>query len=213
MSRRIEHKPQSRLHEGILYIPSWKGSVLAWAGDGAYWSIQVDIHSHKDGGVGKFHLGAQDKLVQGVHPMHQGQWVQLHKLHEELFGDYCWVPLGLGREEWPYYGEAWPMCNLGRGEGFVYCLLSIFRKGGSLLSDILNFFVHWLIQVQSYNDALTTVSTLSWTELVNETGCHAKCSYKQYSFKKVSCQQIDIRYVGLTDVLYTIFHFRSAMKP
>ena len=32
------------------------------------------------------------------------------------------------------------------------------------------------------------VSTLSWTDLVNETGCHAKCSYKQYSFEKVSCQ-------------------------
>ena len=97
-----------------------------------------------------------------------------------------------------------------------YCLLSswfillwLFPKKGTPWYWLLTCFVHWLTQVQRYTDALTTVSTLSWTDLVNETGCHAKCSYKQYSFEKVSCQWESDMLV----MYYYIYHFRSAMKP
>merc|ERR1712079_134067 len=40
-------------------------------------------------------------------------------------------------------------------------------------------------QIQRYDEALTNVSKLSWTEMGKETGCIAKCSYTQYSFEKL----------------------------
>ena len=36
-----------------------------------------------------------------------------------------------------------------------------------------------------YQSTLTTISKLSWTQLVNLTGCHAKCTWNRYSFNKV----------------------------
>ena len=41
-------------------------------------------------------------------------------------------------------------------------------------------------QILKYDNALTNVSKLSWTEMVKTTGCLPKCSYKQFSFEKVS---------------------------
>ena len=41
-------------------------------------------------------------------------------------------------------------------------------------------------QVLGYQNTLNNVSKLPWLELVRVTGCNAKCSYKQFSFEKVS---------------------------
>ena len=40
-------------------------------------------------------------------------------------------------------------------------------------------------QVQQYSNALSTISKLSWTQMVNVSGCNGKCSYKQYTYEKV----------------------------
>lgn len=40
-------------------------------------------------------------------------------------------------------------------------------------------------QVLRYHEALNTVRKLSWTQMVNVTGCLAKCSYREFKFEKV----------------------------
>ena len=40
-------------------------------------------------------------------------------------------------------------------------------------------------QVLQYHEALNTVRKLSWTQMVNVTGCLAKCSYREFRFEKV----------------------------
>ena len=40
-------------------------------------------------------------------------------------------------------------------------------------------------QVLRYHEALNTVRKLSWTQMVNVTGCLAKCSYREFRFEKV----------------------------
>ena len=42
-----------------------------------------------------------------------------------------------------------------------------------------------IFQVQRYKSALNNLWTLTWTQLVNVTGCYGKCSYTEYSFKQV----------------------------
>ena len=50
-----------------------------------------------------------------------------------------------------------------------------FKKGSCMTWD----------DVLLYQSTLTTISKLSWTQLVNLTGCHAKCTWNRYSFNKV----------------------------
>ena len=50
-----------------------------------------------------------------------------------------------------------------------------FNKGSCMTWD----------EVLLYQSTLTTISKLSWTQLVNRTGCHAKCTWNRYSFNKV----------------------------
>ena len=41
-------------------------------------------------------------------------------------------------------------------------------------------------QVLRYQITLTKINKLSWMELVKVTGCHAKCTYREYNFEKVT---------------------------
>ena len=45
-------------------------------------------------------------------------------------------------------------------------------------------------QLDRYHTALTIVNKLSWPQLVNVTGCHAKCSYREFTFEKVGTTYI-----------------------
>ena len=46
-------------------------------------------------------------------------------------------------------------------------------------------------QVLRYHEALNTVRKLSWTQMVNVTGCLAKCSYREFRFEKVGITLLD----------------------
>ena len=60
-------------------------------------------------------------------------------------------------------------------------------------------------QVQQYSSVLSSISKLSWTQLVNISGCNGKCSYKQYTFEKVCVQYITYSCPSLLKSLYKSF--------
>ena len=76
-----------------------------------------------------------------------------------------------------------------------------FNKGSCMTWD----------EVLLYQSTLTTISKLSWTQLVNRTGCHAKCTWNRYSFNKVEwIYSLSISTSGfyrLVRKLYTGRHF------